>query len=896
MEVIVGSVNIDFDCLASAVAVQKLYPEAVICLSGSPEKNVRDFMETYKSTFKFVKERRIKTEQITRLILVDNNQADRMSSFSELARSGAVELHIYDHHPPSKNQLKGDKQVISPVGATTTLLVKLLKDQAVRISPLEATLFALGIYEDTGNFVHVSTTEDDLKAAAFLMTQGVDLKMLQGYLKPEDLSEEQVDLLHALMHQIEMHRVRGVEIAIATAETKTYVGEAAQLVRKIEEMHGFLALFCVMQMGEKVCIIARSTVEAVNVGKILEMMGGGGHQTAASTTIHDGTLKHQKEKLLDLLEEYVRRVPLARDIMTSPVDVVPQTQSIAQVRQRLLMMHHKYMCIINSERNLVGVVTKNDVSKAVAQGQADRSIQFCMTSPVVTAGPDASYYDLQNLMIEHKIGSVPISENGRLLGIVTRENLLNAAAQMNMHQFQATVPTEFDFDDATQRLKEWLPEDMMRVLNELGQAGNEMGMGVYLVGGFVRDMLLDRKNYDVDIVVEGDAIDYALYFSERYVGKRKNFEQFRTVILSLPRSYIEGGLKIDITTARLEHYEEPAIPPVVESSVIKHDLYRRDFTINAIAIQINPHRFGHMVDLFGGRRDLKLGIIKVLHNGSFYDDPTRMLRAIRFEQRFKFEIEKNTQQLLHTAAGDRILGKVSAQRIREEIINILSEEKPYHAIQRLGEYKLLAQIHPKIGYDEDMFCLFEEIYRILHWYHLENRHESVEPWVVYLLGLISRMRVREAKKFGKKLTWHRHVCDKFNELFTARAQVAKVLTDPQHLPNSRVHQCLKNVSTEVLLFLMAESDERVEQRIAHFISKLRDVQIQLRGSDLFEFGVEPGPMVGRILRQVLHKRLDGFIRTGREERELARQLAATYLKEQQAGTQSSQPSKAVLVE
>ncbi|OQY28491.1 MAG: hypothetical protein B6244_07000 [Candidatus Cloacimonetes bacterium 4572_55] len=879
MDLILSSINVDFDCLAAAVAAQKMYPNSKICLQGGNQENVNKFIKKYKDKFPFIKAKKVRRDQISRLILVDNSRLDRLGNFSDLARSGQLPIHIFDHHLHSDLNPEAEFKIIMSVGATTTIMVEELIKKGVNISPFEATLFALGIYEDTGNFVHISTTERDMKACAYLLSCGADLKMIKEYLDSSNLNIDQLKLLNTLLQNIETHQIRGINIAIAVAECDDYVNEAAILAGKIERHYdGFLVIFLVIKMVNRIYVIGRSVIESVHVGKILEKMGGGGHFSAAAATVRKDSLIEQKQRLIKLLEDHVYPMLTARDIMNAPVDSVPETESVKNVRTRLMMMHHKYMCILDANRKLMGIVTKTDVAKAVSQGFGERNIRICMTARVITAEYKATYNDLQRLMIHNKIGSVPILRKKRLVGIVTREDLLMAAARMNINQVEYELPPEFDFDDAGPHLRKRLSSDMMRLLSHLGEAGNTTGMGVYLVGGFVRDLLLKQKNYDIDIVVEGDAIEFAEFFCERYMGKRmtfkrKTFRRFQTVVLSLPDSYIKGGLKIDITTARLERYQHPGALPEVETSSIKNDLYRRDFTINAIAVQINHHRFGHIFDLFGGRRDLSLRVLRALHNGSFYDDPTRILRAIRFEQRFGFSIDKNTESLLKIAAEDKILKRVAAQRIREELINILSEEKPYHAVKRLGEFKILEQIHPKIAYNKGVFHLFEEIHRVLIWYKMEFRHHKIKPWVIYLLGMTSKMQLREAEKFVDKLTWHRHVKNKIFEMITHKEQVIAALSDRRGVQNSHIYDTLHLRSAEVMLYLMADSKESiVEEKISHYFHALANFKVKTTGKEIIEMGVESGPEIGRILRYLLHRKLDGLAPTHQDELKIVQQL------------------------
>ncbi len=873
MELIIGSVNIDFDCLASMVAVQKLYPKAKLCLLSSQEKNVRQYLKFYSERFAFIKEGKVVLEDITRLIVVDTNHADRLGRFAELAQSKRVSVHIYDHHPPIANQLRGELEVIRQVGATTTVLVQLLHQQRIAINPFEATLFAIGIYEDTGNFLHVSTTAEDLWAAAYLLSHDANLREVKRFTLHKDITLEQIELLNNLLHHTEMVMIHGMEIAIATAEAGVYIDEITLVIKKMEELKNYLALFILVEMGNRVWIVGRSAIQTVNVGKVMEKFGGGGHESAASANISEVSLEEARTQLLQILEETVLPVLKARDIMSTPVDAVTEGITISELKERMLMLHHKYACVLDSAENLVGIVSKSDISRAQMQSMGKKKIRVCMTAKVFTAHPDTTYFELQNLMVRHKIGCIPIQENDKTIGIVTREDLMNAAARMNFHQATRESASRIEFENATHLLEERVPQKCMELIRHLGLAGDDLGMGIYLVGGFVRDLFLKRQNFDMDIVSEGEAYTFAKHFVEKFGGTYKAFAQFRTATITLPKELTDGHpAKVDIATARQEHYKTPASLPIVESSVIRRDLCRRDFSINAIAVQINPSHFGLVIDIFGGQRSLHEGVLKVLHNISFYDDPTRMLRAVRFEQRFNFKIDESTEELLKAVAEDRILNRASPSRIREEFEAILTEEKPYLALKRLHEFKILTQIHPRLVCDDDLYYLFEEIQQILVWFEREFPAEKIDKWQVYLFGLVARMRPREAETFGSKFHWSRHVRERITELMNSRDEIISVLVYDDSATHSRIYNYLHHHAIEVLLYLMADSDKIAEARISLYLRELRWIKLDINGRDLLNLGVPPGPMIGKILRETHYQKLDGVILTREAQLECARQI------------------------
>ena len=261
-----------------------------------------------------------------------------------------------------------------------------------------------------------------------------------------------------------------------------------------------------------------------------------------------------------------------------------------------------------------------------------------------------------------------------------------------------------------------------------------------MVGGFVRDLFIRQDNLDVDLVIEGDGIAFARTFAARYGARARVFQKFKTAVIIFPDDF-----KIDVATARTEYYDSPGALPIVEYSSIKMDLYRRDFTINTLAVNLNPEEFGMLLDFFGAHRDLKERCISVLHNLSFVEDPTRVFRAIRFEQRFGFRISKLTINLIHNAVKNNFFDRLSGVRLFHELELILHEENPIPAIARLAELDLLKAIHPRLWFDEGTRNMLERVQAVLSWMDLSYLEEKYERWLVYFLGLVEPLNTDEIK-------------------------------------------------------------------------------------------------------------------------------------------------------
>ena len=315
MKIITSHINADFDSLASMIAAKKLYPDALLVFPGSQERKVRDFIEVFDPV-KINRLKDIDPEKVDTLIIVDTKQRDRLAALAELLTNKSLTVHIYDHHPFEKDDIRGEVEKLEKVGATATLFVELLKGKKLHPTPMEATILALGIYEETGSLLFPSTTERDLLAVSYLLKRGANLNIVSSYIKTE-LNVEELDLLNELVKSSDEIVLSGIRIVIAKATREIYIGDAAHLAHRIMELEDIDAVILLLAMEGKILIIGRSRVPELDIGELLKEFGGGGHRSAASATIREESLEVVAEKLVDKLSEYVKPGKTAADIMTS---------------------------------------------------------------------------------------------------------------------------------------------------------------------------------------------------------------------------------------------------------------------------------------------------------------------------------------------------------------------------------------------------------------------------------------------------------------------------------------------------------------------------------------------------------------------------------------------------
>jgi tRNA nucleotidyltransferase (CCA-adding enzyme) len=471
---------------------------------------------------------------------------------------------------------------------------------------------------------------------------------------------------------------------------------------------------------------------------------------------------------------------------------------------------------------------------------------------------------------------VPVVEDRRVVGVITRTDLINTLIEEPARIPESMAPEKMRDKNIGSLLRERLPRRVYDLLEMAGQLGGEMNFPVYAVGGFVRDILLRRPNHDLDLVVEGDGIAFARALAERLGGRVRAHTKFKTAVVLFEelraRRAGSGGSagsagpareeRVDVATARLEYYEYPAALPTVELSSIKMDLFRRDFTINALAVQLNPGHMGRLVDFFGAQRDIKENLIRVLHSLSFVEDPTRILRAVRFEQRFGFRIGPQTERLVKNAMGLGLIEKLSGSRLFNEMRLIMEEESPLACFRRMERFGLLTAIHPVLGLTKTKELVIEEVERVLDWYRLLYKEPLGRPWMVHFLALCARAKGEETQQLAVRFNFPKRLENDFialrRDIFSA-AQKLVNWSGRKGAPMNRLYEILHPVPVEGVLYLMARShNEKIRKDISHYLTQLKDVALEISGRDLVErVGMEPGPAVGEILRRTLTARLNG---------------------------------------
>ncbi|HEY8909793.1 MAG TPA: CBS domain-containing protein [Desulfosporosinus sp.] len=847
MDIILAHRQIDFDALASMVAAQKLYPNSVLVMDGKPNVYVQDFLALSRDQLRFRKAQDINPNEVTRVILVDTHELRRAGILGEkVSRIPGVEVEIYDHHPYAGMLKPG--MVIEAVGACATLLVEKLAGLGLPLSSFEATLIAIGIYDDTGSLLFDSTTVRDVHAVAYLLEQGANLGVIAQNLR-RPLAEEQKELLQQLLDRGKTESFDGLPVYLSYAETEDYVGGLALLAHKVGELESADTWFLLVKMENRVYLVGRSRGRGLPVNQLVQLFGGAGHARAASATIKDAELPVILEQLRAAIQSRAKRPHLVRDMMSYPVKTVSPETRLGEVEQMLLRYGHTGV-LVTEDMCLVGVISRRDVDKAIKHGLQHAPVKGFMTTNVTTVDVEAPWDEVQRLMVQHDIGRLPVLEEGHVVGIVSRSDVLRL-----VHGGTVPIETQLVRERSIAMrqdildLIECLPKDVQNILQMVRDTAEEEGRSVYLVGGFVRDLLLFSPTQDLDFVVEGSGGQFAKALMKRMPdGKLTQHIKFGTAQIGFP-----DGSHLDVASTRWEYYSFPGALPQVEESCLRDDLFRRDFTINTMAICLNADRFGELVDYYGGKRDLQQREIHCLHNLSFIDDPTRMLRAIRFAERYHFNLAKETLEALHTAIETGVLSKLSVERFTEEILLIYKETNYLAMGQTLIRSGLL-----KAWFGIDYPWNFDV-------------HDMVDcaAWSLNMRWLVSVSKMDSAviEQVLERVCLNKSLRDETMTFVHLRECLKAPLT------LSEMDQLLIKVPKAVVIVLAR--DERFHQLITEYLEASEKINMSLNGKALRQMGVKEGPEVGEILDEIRMAWLQGRIRTLEEEQEIVRQRVDT---------------------
>ncbi len=856
--VITAHKNMDLDALGALVGLKKLYPDAIVVLPETRGEDVNLVLRENPDIFEFVEESSYEGE-IDRLVVADTDSVERLPDTVRKNLSEKTEIIVFDHHSdefdlPAEVHFKN-------VGSTSSLVTLLLKGKGMVPSPQEASLLLLGIYSDTGSFRYPSTTSMDFMAAAYLLGVGAEISFVKRYL-PREFSSEELDLLKVLKDNLSVLNVHGNRIGLTYGRFDSYVGEISPLVSKLLEITGLPALFGVFEVRGTTFLIGRSQSSKVDASRVVRMFGGGGHPEAASASIKGRTVFEVLAELEEVLKESVEPLIRARDIMTSPPITVSEGLSVSEARLVLMRNSINAAPVVNSRGEIVGIVNRSLLDKAVYMGLEKESVGSVVEREFFSVSPETSLSEVEKIIVEKHQSFVPVVVSGKPVGVITRTDLLLSSYGGEISEissfYERRLKSSPKFRNVKSLIEGALPNNLLNLILEIGKLADERGINAYIVGGFVRDLMLGRKNFDVDIVVEGDATDFAKFVADRLGAKVHTFDRFKTAVL-----VFQDGTRIDLASARTEVYRFPGALPEIDIAPLKKDLFRRDFTINTLAVKINYSDFGKLIDFFGGLKDLKDRKIRVLHSLSFVEDPTRILRALRFATRYRFELGKHTEKLLKMAVEKKLFKTVEGQRIYHELKQILLEENPLRVFLKLEKYGILRELFPGLKWNRHKKDLFERVRKLIIWHKFEFPKSDADYHLVYFGALFYGEPPDRIKSFLDFLAFPKKERKRLEKYITEAGKTANLLKKSRS--PSEVYRILSGKDDEFLL-LTASLFPDVEEKVIGFMKDLRCIEPLVSGRDLKELGLKPGPAYREILNRIKYEIMDGKLsRESRDE-------------------------------
>ncbi len=799
------------------VLARHLFPGAILALVGGLEGRIKRVVHLFEDHLGLVSASEIDLDAVGALVVVDTQSRTRIRPFEQLV--GRIPIYVFDHHPSGPDDLPAAGGLVGQAGATVTLLVHMLQDRQVRLTPEEASLAYAGLWEDTGGFGYMGTTERDLEAGAFLAHAGAQPRLVGEWVR-EAFSREARGIFEQLLEGAEVWPLDGVRVVVAKAQEDGYVPALAPLAHTLMDLYNANAAFLLLALGEQRLIIARSN-SRLHVGHLLEtLFGGGGHEWAAFARI-EAPLDEAWRQLKDSLGSFLSTEPMVGEIMTHSVETLDAENSVLEVLSVLRQRAFGGMPVMERGK-VLGIARRRDLERAVHHQMGDAAVKGFMQR-AVTVGPEASLSQVRELLREGA-GRVLVEREGRLVGLFTRTDL-----------YRYRVPKSTAITPES-HISTHLPQGVRRVIEVLSAAFSGREGSVYLVGGTVRDALLSEGMMDLDLVLEGFSVAEGAAALVRILGGSYGlYTAFGTA-----RVRLDIGLELDLAEAREEDYAYPGALPVVRKASIQRDLARRDFTVNAIAYRVWPGP-PMLLDPFGGLADLKARLLRPLHPVSFVEDPSRILRGERLLVRLGFNFSEEAAVQLATALDDRLLARASMSRMRDELILSLRELYPLKVLTRMAQDQILKRV---FGLDWGP--------PLTDWL---SALEALRPAEAPLPEAYLRLLVFSApdpSALASRFSFPRKALEGLEYLGTPPAS-------PEHI--RRIGLSMQQA------FLAVHPSRR---------SWLMQTSRVLRGRDVLELGVREGPLVGEILREVALARSRGEVSSFSQERALARKLVKAY--------------------
>ncbi|MCM1982189.1 CBS domain-containing protein [Lyngbya confervoides] len=884
----------DFDALGAAVGLARLRPGTRIVLCGGAHPAVRNFLALYRDEFPLIERRSVTVEAIRRITVVDTQRREQLGPAQGWLDLPQVQVEVWDHHVSNDADIKTDNLRVEAVGATTTLMVEQCQQQHLPLSVADLTVMALGIHVDTGSLTYEGATVRDARALAWLMAQGANQRAIADYIEP-GFSTELQDLLAEVLQKLQTVVVRGYRLGWVLVQTSYYVPGLSSLASQLttlSESDAILLGHIYRTHGEgppRLTVIARARADGIDVAQVLQPLGGGGHAHAAAVTLKTEDPRAALDQMVTSLRQSLPIPPTARDLMSSPVRTLRPEATINQARRILLRYGHSGLSVVNPSGDLVGIISRRDLDIALHHGFGHAPVKGYMKSPVKTIHPDTALPEIEALMVNYDIGRLPVVDGGQILGIVTRTDILRQIHQLKRPQAGQASITKTSIRSL---LESTLPPPLKGLLKIAAQQAEARGWQLYLVGGAVRDLLLAQSQVhfrEFDLVVDsggtsdlqGAGGELARSIAEDFPeAQLQIYGEFQTAALIWHDESHLGPFSMDIATARSEFYPYPAANPEISVSSIRQDLYRRDFSINALAVRLtghqnSPQQRGELLDFFGGVEDLEQKLIRVLHPNSFIEDPTRIFRAIRFASRLGFSLDEQTKIYLQTAIASGIYQQTEGNhhkapalqsRLRNELKYIVQEVHWLRALALIQDLGAWCCIHPDLAMPPSSLRAIKMAAR---WLEALNPEPGDRRWPIILEVLLLQLPESARLKVAQKLQLPEGSQMRLGQF---QALVQRCSDQLQGHPSpSRVVKTLRPYSPELIILGAVCVSVSVRAILWRYLQIWQHVQPMINGATLIEMGYRPGKKFRAMLDFILDATLDGQVSDPASAQQMVRQ-------------------------
>ncbi|WP_188998262.1 CBS domain-containing protein [Deinococcus roseus] len=792
MRLILAHDNADLDAIASLALARKLHPDAIPVLHGGLDGSERTAFILFKDALGILTPEDLPDEEIESLIVVDTHDLGRLGEYAEVARK--VPVLVYDHHPTEGEVPPGHYQL---VGSCATLLTRRIQQEGIELTNPEATLALAGLEADTDFFQNGNTTREDFQAAAYL-SQFADLRVVREITR-QFFDPEALNILAELLKNPGWQDIGAFRVILKILQPEDRIPGAGLAMRLIS-LTGADAVFLFLQDGERTDVVARARQRGPNVARILQDLGGGGHKQAASARV-DLPPEEAYRKVLECTAWQEKPI-LVQDRMTRDVRTLSDSLKINEAIVELVKIGHNGAPVLH-EGKLVGMVSRRDLDRAMRHGLQNAPVKSVMSRRVISIEPDEPLGHATELIRKHSVGRLPVVKGGHLLGILTRSDLLGEA------------PPKPDLTEKVLghlQMQDW---EMIETVRENAPSTAR----IMLVGGAVRDALLGKHPTDLDVVVSGvDVIEVAQQSGLDF----KCYPQYGNATLTLP-----NGNHLDLIQARDEYYTAPGAAPTVMKGTLEQDLARRDFTVNALALQLTPEV--KFIDQHDGLSDLQAEVLRVLHPLSFLEDPSRIVRGARLAVRLGFRLEERTLSTISDALPH---AEMAFKRLKNELLLVFQERTPGAVFEMLQEW----------GAGE-----------------------------LYGFGdLTALKRADEARRKGEHVPTETLMALWLHSFAPEqRKQVARIWQIPKRTREvadlAGPEDFLRMSDWEFLYWCLLNPD----QARAYEVAKLTPPR-QVTGKDLLDLGMKPGSALGELLEHLKVLRQQEEVSGFEEELEVAR--------------------------